>query len=95
MRREKEQVVFASEATFVGRHVHGGIEYQGERTTAPLRGVNYGERPTWLSLQDAAAHARVPVEGLKRAIREGELRAERRGWVRIHRGDLDDWLHRV
>ena len=82
-----------SEVTFVGRHEHHGREYQGERSGARYPWDNYGEKPTSLSLSEAAAAAHVPVEELKRALRAGELRAERRGWVRIHRGDLMDWMH--
>jgi hypothetical protein len=84
-----------SEVTFVGRHVHEGRTYQGEKSNARYPWDNYGEQPTWLSLAEAAARARVPVDEIKRAIREDGLRSERRGWVQIHNGDLMDWLHRL
>jgi excisionase family DNA binding protein len=82
------------EVTFVGRHEHRGVKYQ-DRGGGRYPWDNYGEKKAWLSLQEAAARAGAPVEELKRAIREGELRAERRGWVRIHCGDLDEWRFRI
>ena len=45
-----------------------------------------------LTLCEAALLADRPVDELKRAIREGRLRATRRGWWRIERRDLDDYL---
>ena len=81
--------------TFVGRHEHHGRDYQGEMSGARYPWDNYGEKPTWLSLSEAAARSHTSVHELKQAIEAGQLRAEPRGWMRIHHGDLKNWLHAV
>jgi excisionase family DNA binding protein len=94
MRRENEQDVFVSDVTFVGRHKHDGAACNDRGEGSSYPGDNYGEKKTWLTLQEAATRAGTSVEEVKRLVREGELPAERRGHVRIHLGDLMDWLHR-
>lgn len=59
------------------------------------RGYSPSRDPYELDLLEASALSGVSVEGLKRAIRAGELRAERRGWWRIHRWDLNEYLYRL
>lgn len=95
MRRENEQVVFVTEVTFVGRHKHDGVACNDHAEGSRYPADNDGEKKTWLTLQEAAARAGKSVEEIKQMIREGELRAERRGHVRIHVGDLNEWRYRV
>ena len=86
-------MLFQNEVTFIGRHDASAEIGGSSGRDYPWRWT--GKVPEWLSLSEAAARAQVSVEELKRAIREGELPAERRGWVVVHRGDLDEWRYRV
>jgi excisionase family DNA binding protein len=77
------------------------VEFVGRAACAKSDGLGgtYDDTPVYrkteLSLSEAADLSNLPVDTLKRAIRAGELRAERRGWWRIDRGDLNVYLHRL
>lgn len=49
----------------------------------------------WMTVDEAAAYARIDRDGLSRVLRSGELVGHRRGergrW-RIHRDELDAWI---
>lgn len=49
--------------------------------------------PPWVTVQQAADHARVHHCTIRRAIQAGDLPASRVGWViRIALQDLETWL---